>query len=162
MRLAGLVSYMTPHMLNQLSLKAVMGCSIPQEIMHMQNVFPWCCVAQPTHPQISSHHHRCCYLTIPKRSYSAWWNMVPSPPAGAATAGQNGCWWRTRRQENVVGGQHEPVGTGDGNDKPKSRRRRCLGVAAEIEGKGLGKTRSFCMPFVPLTGGPGGLEEEHG
>jgi hypothetical protein len=55
----------------------------------------------------------------------------------------------------VVGGQHEPVGTGDGNDKPKSRRRRCLGVAAEIEGNGLGKTRSFCMPFVPLAGGIG-------
>jgi hypothetical protein len=74
---------------------------------------------------------------------------------GAATAGLNFHRLRAHRPKNVVGGQHEPLGTSDGNATPKGRRRRCLGVAAEIEDNRLGKTKPFCMPFVPLMGGPG-------
>jgi hypothetical protein len=53
----------------------------------------------------------------------------------------------------VVGGKHEPLGYGDGNGNLKRRRRCCLGVTAEMERKGLGKRRSFGVPFIPLAGG---------
>jgi hypothetical protein len=49
----------------------------------------------------------------------------------------------------------EPLGTGDGNDNPKRRRQRCLGLAAEMEIKGFRKRRFSCIPFVPLAGGSG-------
>jgi hypothetical protein len=44
MRLAVLIFHMKPRMLNQIGLKAVMSVPITQCMMHMQEMFPICCL----------------------------------------------------------------------------------------------------------------------
>jgi hypothetical protein len=48
----------------------------------------------------------------------------------------------------------EPLRTGDGNENPKRRRERCLGVAVEMEIKAFGKTRFGYIPFILQAVGP--------
>jgi hypothetical protein len=47
----------------------------------------------------------------------------------------------------VLAGNHGPLGTADSNINRKRRRQRCLGVAAETTGKGLGPNSSLWLSF---------------